>query len=81
MPHIYTPTQPYEFQSPERQQRNFKEIANQPIHCQDVYAVGRVLQLAYPEGLPDSLTKYVDKMLLLTAAKRPTPAQVSICVL
>jgi SCY1-like protein 1 len=68
-----------DFQSPERQQRQYNDIATQPIHCQDIWAMGRVLQLAYTEGLPESLTKYVDKMMTAVAARRPTPAQYLRC--
>lgn len=50
-----------------------------PIHCMDVYAMGRLLERVYPEGTPAALDKYVGKMLLPDPLKRPTPSQYLRC--
>ncbi|CAN0088362.1 unnamed protein product, partial [Hapterophycus canaliculatus] len=50
-----------------------------PIHCMDVFAMGRLLERVYPEGTPAALDKYVSKMLLPEPTKRPTASQYLRC--
>lgn len=50
-----------------------------PIHCMDIFALGRLLERVYPEGTPAALDKYVGKMLLADPAKRPTASQYLRC--
>ncbi|CAN0540571.1 unnamed protein product, partial [Laminaria digitata] len=45
----------------------------------DVFAMGRLLDRVYPEGLPPALDKYAAKMVLPDPVKRPTASQYLRC--
>ncbi|KAG5189980.1 kinase-like domain-containing protein [Tribonema minus] len=64
---------------PERLQGSMHTLANLPLHIQDIWSLGRVLQVAYPEGTPPSLSKYVEKMMDARPERRPTPSQYLRC--
>eukprot|EP00904_Undaria_pinnatifida_P002672 jgi/Undpi1/12405/HiC_scaffold_5.g02077.m1 len=80
--------QPRAFQSAERNNDDWWRYTpsvdsgagvHMPIHAMDVFAMGRVLDRVYPEGLPSSLEKYADKMVLPDPVKRPTASQYLRC--
>ncbi|CAN0065605.1 unnamed protein product [Pylaiella littoralis] len=79
--------QPRQFQSAERNNDDWWRYSptldgggvHMPIHCMDVFALGRVLERVYPEGTPAALDKYVNKMLLPEPTKRPTASQYLRC--
>ncbi|CAN0523568.1 unnamed protein product, partial [Ectocarpus sp. 12 AP-2014] len=79
--------QPRQFQSAERNNDDWWRYSptldgggvHMPIHCMDVYALGRLLERVYPEGTPSGLDRYVGKMLLPEPTKRPTASQYLRC--
>ncbi|CAN0316212.1 unnamed protein product [Ascophyllum nodosum] len=79
--------QPRAFQSAERNNDDWWRYTpsvdgagvQMPIHCMDVFAMGRLLERVYPEGTPAALDKYVGKMLLPDPLKRPTASQYLRC--
>ncbi|CAN0155167.1 unnamed protein product, partial [Phaeothamnion confervicola] len=75
---LHDDVQPRGFRSPERMQRDWRGLGTDPIHCMDIWALGTLLEEVYPEGLPDSLQKYVTRMHA-AAKKRPTAAQYLRC--
>lgn len=77
---LHQSVQPRAFQSPERQSGNMRELASDPIHCCDIWAFAQVLKRVYSEGIPASLTKYLEKMETNPPSKRPTSAQYLKCV-
>eukprot|EP00903_Cladosiphon_okamuranus_P016041 g14811.t1 len=79
--------QPRQFQSAERNNHDWWRYSptldgggvHMPIHCMDVYAMGKLLERVYPEGIPAGLERYVSKMLLPEPTKRPTASQYLRC--
>eukprot|EP00752_Nemacystus_decipiens_P008452 g7555.t1 len=79
--------QPRHFQSAERNNHDWWRYSptmdgggiHMPIHCMDVFAMGKLLERVYPEGIPVALDKYVSKMLLPEPTKRPTASQYLRC--
>ncbi|CAM9471877.1 unnamed protein product [Chrysoparadoxa australica] len=71
--------QPAQFQSPERRAGNWSLVNSSPTQAQDIWALGKVLEAVYSQGIPPALVKYIERMVHEIPKKRPTANSYLTC--